>query len=91
MVEKYIQGWQNIMKYFINHNILATFREHLKLKLLKVTNIKFASHYTLLRCLPNCREQLVSTICFSKWNDLVKNADAAIRAKVVDTIKKNKF
>ncbi|KAJ8428428.1 hypothetical protein Cgig2_003130 [Carnegiea gigantea] len=73
---------KNIVKYYINHShILATLREHSKLELLKVAKTKFASHYTLLRRLLDCREQLVTTVCLSKWKDFVKNADASTGAK----------
>lgn len=83
---------KNIVKYYINHShILATFREHSKLELLKVAKTRFASHYTLLRRLLDCREQLVTTVCLSKWKDLVKNADATTGAKVADTIKNDEF
>ena len=81
-----------IAKYYINHtHILATFRDHVKLELPKVSQTIFASRYTLLRHLRDCREQLITTICLSKWKHLVKNADDAIRAKVADIMKKGDF
>ncbi|KAJ8426768.1 hypothetical protein Cgig2_010200 [Carnegiea gigantea] len=62
-----------------------------KEELLKVAKTRFASYYTLLRCLLDCREQLVTIACLSKWKDLVKNADASTGAKVADTIKNDEF
>ena len=63
----------------------------MKLELLKVAKIRFASHYTLLRHLLDCREQLITTVCLSEWKDLVKNANAVAGAKVADIIKKDDF
>ena len=83
---------KNIVKYFVNHShILATLREHSKLELLKVAKTRFASHYTLLRHLLDYKEQLVTTVCLWKWNDLKKNADASTKVKVADTITKDEF
>jgi len=67
------------------------FREHSKLELLKVAKTRFASYYTLLRRLLDCREQLITIFCLSKWKDLVKNADPDTGAKVANTIKNNDF
>jgi len=80
------------MKYYINHTyIFATFRDHSKLELPKLAKTRFASHYTLLRHLLDCSEQLINIFFLSKWKDLVKNADAPIGSKVVDIIKIDDF
>ncbi|KAJ8428469.1 hypothetical protein Cgig2_003309 [Carnegiea gigantea] len=92
-----IQRCKELMRDWALHNRIrakvlhAEKEEHSKLELLKVAKTRFASHYTLLRHLLDCREQLVTTVCLSKWKDLVKNADASTGAKVADTIKNDEF
>jgi len=83
---------KNTVKYYINHTyILATFRDHSKVELPKVAKTRFSSCYTLLRHLLDCKEQLITTICLSKWKKLVKNAHAAMGAQVPNIIKKDDF
>ena len=59
--------------------------------IIKVAKTRFASRYTLLRHLLNCREQLITTVWLSKWKHLEKNPDDAIGVKVAGIIKKDEF
>ena len=81
-----------LWKYYINHtHIFSTFRDHSKLKLLKVAKTKFASHYTFVETFAWLQRTTCHHCYLSKWKDFVKNADAAKEAKAADTIKKDDF
>ncbi|KAM7278981.1 hypothetical protein ACFE04_006115 [Oxalis oulophora] len=72
IVCRFKSSYTRVHFHFFGNPVVLT---NSKLKLLKVSQTRFASHYILLEMILQCKEALATTIVLNAWKDLVNNGD----------------